>query len=53
MGLVDGHPANLTDTAKALGMTVHEAKQVEQRAFAHIRDAIPTAHLKRLLSQLG
>lgn len=49
MGLVDGHPKNLTETAEALGMTMHEAKQVEQRAFEHIREAIPLGQLQKLL----
>jgi hypothetical protein len=49
MGLVDGHPKNLTDTAEALGMTMHEAKQVEQRAFEHIREAVPLDQLQKLL----
>lgn len=49
MGLVDGHPKNLTETAQALGMTMHEAKQVEQRAFEHIREAVPLEQLQKLL----
>ena len=49
MGLVDGHPKNLTETAEAMGMTMHEAKQVEQRAFEHIREAVPLDRLQKLL----
>ncbi len=49
MGLVDGHPKNLTETAQTLGMTMHEAKQVEQRAFEHIREAVPLEQLQKLL----
>lgn len=49
MGLVDGHPKNLTETAETLGMTMHEAKQVEQRAFEHIREAVPLDQLQKLL----
>lgn len=49
MGLVDGHPKNLTETAETLGMTMHEAKQVEQRAFEHIREAVPLGQLQKLL----
>lgn len=49
MGLVDGHPKNLTETAEAMGMTMHEAKQVEQRAFEHIREAVPLDQLQKLL----
>lgn len=49
MGLVDGHPKTLTETAERLGMTTHEAKQVEQRAFEHIREAVPLDKLQKLL----
>jgi hypothetical protein len=49
MGLIDGHPHNLSDTAKTLGLTMHEAKQIEQRAFEHIREAIPIQHLQKFL----
>lgn len=49
MGLIDGHPQNLADTARAMGMTIHEAKQVEQRAFEHIREAVPLDRLQKLL----
>jgi RNA polymerase primary sigma factor len=49
MGLVDGHPKSLTETAETLGMTMHEAKQVEQRAFEHIREAVPLDRLQKLL----
>lgn len=49
MGLVDGHPHNLTDTARHLGLSMQEAKQIEQRAFEHIREAIPIQHLQKFL----
>lgn len=49
MGLVDGHPHNLADTARELGLSMHEAKQIEQRAFEHIREAIPIQHLQKFL----
>ncbi len=49
MGLVDGHPRNLAETARELGMTNHEAKQVEQRAFERIREVVPLDQLQRLL----
>lgn len=49
MGLVDGHPQKLTEVAQQLGMTMHEAKQVEQRAFEHIREAVPLDRLQKLL----
>ncbi len=53
MGLVDGHPWKLTDTAAALGISMSEAKQIEERAFAHIRDAIPIQHLQKFLDPSG
>lgn len=49
MGLVDGHPKKLTEVADQLGMTMHEAKQVEARAFEHIREAVPLDQLQKLL----
>ncbi len=49
MGLIDGHPHNLSDTAKQLGLSMHEAKQIETRAFEHIREAIPIQHLQKFL----
>jgi len=49
MGLVDGHPQKLNEVAEQLGMTMHEAKQVEQRAFEHIREAVPLDRLQKLL----
>lgn len=49
MGLVDGHPKKLTEVAEQLGMTMHEAKQVEARAFEHIREAVPLDQLQKLL----
>ncbi len=51
MGLVDGHPHDLGDTARELGMTVPEAREIEQRAFAHIREAVPLEQLTRLLER--
>jgi RNA polymerase primary sigma factor len=50
-GLVDGHPRNISETAKSLGMSSHEAKQVEERAFARIREVVPLASLQKYLSQ--
>lgn len=49
MGLVDGHPQKLTEVADQLGMTMHEAKEIEARAFEHIREAVPLDQLQKLL----
>lgn len=51
MGLVDGHPRNLADTARELSLTNHEAKQIEQRAFARIREVVPLDNLQKLLGR--
>lgn len=51
MGLVDGHPHNLTDTARALNLTMSEAKEIEGRAFEHIREVIPLDRLGKLLER--
>ncbi|MBW3577503.1 MAG: hypothetical protein KY462_07150 [Actinobacteria bacterium] len=50
MGLVDGHPRNLADTARGLGLTVQEAKEIEQRAFDRIREVVPLERLQKLLN---
>lgn len=49
MGLVDGHPHDLADTARELGLSLSEARDIEQRAFAHIREAVPLQQLQRFL----
>jgi DNA-directed RNA polymerase specialized sigma24 family protein len=49
MGLKDGHPHDLADTARALGLSLSEAREIEQRAFAHIREAVPLQQLQRFL----
>ena len=49
MGLVDGHPHDLADTARALGLSLSEAREIEQRAFEHIREAVPLQQLQRFL----
>lgn len=49
MGLVDGHPHSLTDTARALGLGQAEAREIEARAFAHIREVVPLDRLGKLL----
>lgn len=51
MGLADGHPHDLADTARALGLSMSEAREIEQRAFAHIREAVPLEQLQRLLDR--
>ena len=49
MGLADGHPHDLADTARALGLSMSEARDIEQRAFAHIREAVPLEQLQKFL----
>lgn len=49
MGLTDGHPKNLAQTARALNLTVPEAKEIEQRAFERIREVVPLKNLQRFL----
>ena len=49
MGLVDGHPSDLATTARALNLTPHEAKQIEQRAFERIREVVPLQQLQKFL----
>ena len=49
MGLVDGHPHDLADTARALGLSLGEAREIEKRAFEHIREAVPLQQLQRFL----
>lgn len=51
MGLVDGHPRNLTETARQLRLTTHEAKEIEARAFERIREVVPLGQLQKLLQQ--
>jgi hypothetical protein len=51
MGLVDGHPHDLGDTARTLGLSLSEARDIEKRAFEHIREAIPLQQLQRFLQQ--
>lgn len=51
MGLTDGHPHDLADTARALGLSLSEARDIEQRAFAHIREAVPLQQLQRFLTK--
>jgi hypothetical protein len=49
MGLADGHPHDLADTARALGLSLSETRDIEQRAFGYIRDAVPLDQLQRFL----
>ncbi|MCC5949755.1 MAG: hypothetical protein JJT89_14985, partial [Nitriliruptoraceae bacterium] len=51
MGLADGHPHDLADTARALGLSLSEARDIERRAFEHIREAIPLQQLQRFLDR--
>ncbi len=50
MGLVDGYSHNLADTARGLGLTIQEAREIEQRAFERIREVVPLQHLQKFLS---
>ncbi|MEX0706057.1 MAG: sigma factor-like helix-turn-helix DNA-binding protein [Nitriliruptoraceae bacterium] len=52
MGLVDGHPHDLADTATELGLSMAEARDIEKRAFAHIREVIPPGQLRSLQRHL-
>ncbi len=49
MGLVDGVPHNLSDTARELGISMSEARDIEKRAFEHIREAVPLDQLQKFL----
>jgi RNA polymerase primary sigma factor len=49
MGLVDGYQHTLTDTARELGLTTHEAKEIEARAFDRIREVVPLDRLQKYL----
>lgn len=49
MGLVDGHPHSLADTASALGLGQVEAREIEARALDHIREVVPLDRLGKLL----
>ncbi|MBW3620210.1 MAG: hypothetical protein KY461_08195 [Actinobacteria bacterium] len=49
MGLKDGHPTDLADTARAMGISLSEAREIEKRAFEHIREVVPLDRLQKLL----
>ena len=51
MGLEDGQPHSTADTARQLGLSLAETRDIEARAFEHIREAIPVEHLQRYLQQ--
>ena len=51
MGLEDGQPHTTAETARQLGLSLAEAREIEARAFEHIREAIPVEHLQRYLEQ--
>ena len=51
MGLTDGHPHDLSDTAQALGLSMGEAREIERRAFEHIREVVPLQQLQRFLDR--
>lgn len=51
MGLVDGQPHSTADTARQMGLSLAETREIEARAFEHIREAIPVEHLQRFLEQ--
>jgi len=49
MGLADGHPHDAADTARTLGMTLAEVREIEARGLATIRQVVPREQLARLL----
>lgn len=49
MGLADGHPHTLADTARVMGIGMSEAREIEGRAFEHIREVVPLDQLGKLL----
>lgn len=51
MGLEDGQPHSTAETARQLGLSLAETREIEARAFEHIREAIPVEHLQRYLGQ--
>lgn len=50
MGLEDGQPHTTAETARKMGIGLAEAREIEARAFEHIREAIPVDHLQRFLA---
>jgi DNA-directed RNA polymerase sigma subunit (sigma70/sigma32) len=49
MGLVDGYPHTITETAAALGLSLADAKDIEARAMNHLREVVPLDRLAKLL----
>lgn len=49
MGLKDGHPTDLADTARAMGISLSEARDIEKRAFEYLREVVPLGQLQKLL----
>lgn len=49
MGLVDGYPHSITETAEALGLSLADAKDIEARAMNHLREVVPLDRLAKLL----
>lgn len=49
MGLVDGTPMKPGEVAERLGLTIHEVKKIEARAFERIREIGPLKGLERFL----
>ncbi|AXV05717.1 hypothetical protein DVS28_a1016 [Euzebya pacifica] len=51
MGLVDGTPMKPGEVADRLGITIHEVKKIETRAFERIREIGPLKGLERFLGK--
>jgi DNA-directed RNA polymerase sigma subunit (sigma70/sigma32) len=51
MGLVDGTPAKPGEVAERLGLTIHEVKTIEERAFSRIREVGPIKGLEKFLGR--
>lgn len=51
MGLVDGTPMKPGQVAERLGLTIHEVKKIEARAFDRIREIGPLKGLERFLGK--
>lgn len=49
MGLKTGEPVKPGEVARQLGLTIHEVKKIEARAFERIREVGPIKGLERFL----
>lgn len=49
MGLADGYPHSIAETAEALGLSLADAKDIEVRAMNHLREVVPLDRLAKLL----